>query len=78
MTNDLEPADELLHTKDYKLLNVFGVLRNVIKGLQRLHTTFDGFGLFSLPKERLISQVNMLMQHCHALTNLGRKLDSSL
>ena len=28
MTNNLEPADELLHTKDYKLLNMFGVLRN--------------------------------------------------
>jgi hypothetical protein len=78
MTNDLESAKELLHAKDYKMLNVLGVLRNVTKGLQWLHTTFGGFGLFSLPTEQLISQVNMLMQHYHASTKLGRKLDASL
>jgi hypothetical protein len=78
MTNDLEPAEDLLHTEDHKTLNVLGVLRNVTKGLRWLHTTFGGFGLLSLPTEQLISRVNMLMQHYHASTNLGRKLDASL
>jgi hypothetical protein len=78
MTNDIEPAKELLHAKDYKMLNVLGVLQNVTKGLRRIHTTFGGFGLLSLPTEQLISRVNMLMQHYHASTNLGRKLDASL
>ncbi len=78
MTNYIEPAKELLHAKDYKMLNVLGVLQNVTKGLCRIHTTFGGFGLLSLPTERLISRVNMLMQHYHASTNLGRKLDASL
>jgi hypothetical protein len=78
MTNDLESAKELLHAEDYKMLYVLGVVRNVTKGLRRLHTTFGGFGLFSLPTEQPISQVNMLMQHFHASTNLGRKLDASL
>jgi hypothetical protein len=45
MTNNLEAADSLLHDKDYRMLNVLGVARNVTKGLQRLHTTFGGFGL---------------------------------
>ena len=78
MTNYIEPAKELLHAKDYKTLNVLGVLWNVTKGLQRLHTIFGSFGLLSLPTEQLIRQVNMLMQHYHASTNLGRKLDASL
>ena len=55
MTNDLELANELLHAKDYKLLNMLGVLRNAIKELRRLHTTFCSFGLSSLPTEQLIS-----------------------
>jgi hypothetical protein len=78
MTNNLEPADELLHAEDYKLLNVLGVLWNITKGLRRLHTTFGSFGLFSLPTEQLIGQVNILMQHDHASTNLGRKLNALL
>jgi hypothetical protein len=78
MTNDLEPAEDLLHAKDHKMLNVLGVLRNVTKGLQQLHTTFGSFGLLSLLTDQLISQVNMLMQHYHTSTNLGRKLDVSL
>jgi hypothetical protein len=78
MTNDLEPAEKLLHAKDHKTLNVLGVLRNVTKDLWRLHTTFGSFGLLSLPTEQVICQVNMLMQHYHASTNLGRKLDESL
>jgi hypothetical protein len=78
MTNDIEPAKELQHAEDYKTLNVLGVLRNVTKGLRRIHTTFGGFGLLSLLTEQLISRVNMLMQHYHASTNLGRKLDASL
>jgi hypothetical protein len=55
MTNDLESAKELLHAEDYKMLNVLRVLWSVPKGLWRLHTTFGGFGLFSLPAEQLIS-----------------------
>jgi hypothetical protein len=78
MTNNLESAGELLHTKDYKILNVLGILRNVTKGLRRIYTTFGGFGLFGLPTEQLISRVNMLMQHYHASKNLRRKLDASL
>jgi hypothetical protein len=78
MTNDIEPAEELLHAKDYKMLNVLGVLRNVTKGLRQIHTTFGGFGLLSLLTKQLISRVNMLMQHYHASTNLGRQLDASL
>jgi hypothetical protein len=50
------------------------ILRNVTKGVRWLHTTFGSFRLFSLPTEQLISQVNMLMQHYHALTNLGQKI----
>jgi hypothetical protein len=73
MTNDIEPAKELLHTKDYKMLNVLGVLQNVTKGLRWIHTIFGGFGMLSLPTEQLISRVNMLMQHYHASTNLGKK-----
>ncbi len=78
MTNDLKQAEDLLHAKDHKTLNVLGVLRNVTKGLQRLHTTFGSFGLLLLLTDQLISQVNMLMQHYHASTNLGRKMDVSL
>jgi hypothetical protein len=66
MNYDLEPAEDLLHDKDHKTLNVIGVLRNVTKGLRWLHTTFGGFGLLSLPTEQLISQVNMLKQHYRA------------
>jgi hypothetical protein len=39
---------------------------------------FGGFGLFNLPIEKLICQVNLLMQHYHTSTNLSRKLDASL
>jgi hypothetical protein len=78
MTNDIEPAKELLQTEDYKMLKVLGVFRNVTKGLRWQHTTFGGFGFLSLPTEQLISRVNMLMQHYHASTNLGRKLDASV
>jgi hypothetical protein len=78
MTNDLEPAKRLLDSVDYKTLNVLGVMRNVNRGLQKLHTTLGGFGLFDLPIEQLIRRVNMLFQHYNALTNLSRKLDASL
>ena len=78
MTSNLEAADSLLHGKDYRMLNVLGVARNVTKELRRLHTAFGGFGLFNLPVEQLISCVNMLMQHYHTSSNLSRKLDASL
>ncbi len=78
MTNNLKAADSLLHDKDYRMLIVLGVARNVTKGLRCPHTLFEGFGLFNLPVEQLISCVNMLIQHYHTLSNLSRKLDASL
>ncbi len=78
MTNDMEVADKLLNKTNYKMLNILGIFRNVSTGLRKLHTTFGGFGLFSLPTEQLISRVNMLFQHYHVSTNLSRKLDVSL
>jgi hypothetical protein len=78
MTNDITPAEKLLDDVDYKTLNVLGILRNVTKGLQKIHTTFGGFGLFDLPTEQLISRVNIFFQHYHVLTNLSKKLDASL
>ncbi len=78
MTNDIEAADKLLNATDYKTLNNLGVFRNVSTGLQKLHTTFGGFGLFSLPTKQLISRVNMLFRHYHVSTNLSRKMDASL
>jgi hypothetical protein len=60
MTNDMEVADKLLNKTKYKTLNILGIFRNVSTGLQKFHTTFSGFGLFSLPTEQLISRVNML------------------
>jgi hypothetical protein len=78
MRNNLEVADKLLHGNDYRMLNVLGIFCNVTKGMHRLHRTFGGFGLFNLPVEQLISQVNLLLQHYHTSTNLSRKLDASL
>ncbi len=74
----MEVADKLLNKTNYKTLNILGIFRNVSTGLRKLHTTFGGFGLFSLPTEQLISRVNMLFQHYHLSTNLSRKLDASL
>ncbi len=51
MTNDLELAKNLQDSPNYKTLNVLGVMRNVTRGLRKLHTTFGGFGLFDLPME---------------------------
>jgi hypothetical protein len=53
MTNDIDPAAKLLDKVDYKTLNVLGILRNVTKGLRKIHTTFGGFGLFNLATEQL-------------------------
>jgi hypothetical protein len=78
MTNEMEVADKLLNKTDYKMLNILGIFRNVSTVLQKLQTTFGGFGLFSLPTEQLISRVNMLFQHYHVSTNLSRKLDALL
>ncbi len=78
MTNDLEVADKLLDKTDYTMLNILGIFCNVSTGPWKLHTTFGGFGLFTLPTEQLISHVNMLLQHYHVSTNLSRKLDASL
>ncbi len=78
MTNNIAPAKKLLDKVDYKTLNVLGILRNVTKGLRKIHTTFGGFGLFDLPTEQLISRVNMFFQHYHVSTNLSKKLDALL
>jgi hypothetical protein len=50
MTNNMKAASTLLDNVDYKALNVLGILRNVTKGLRRLHTTFGGFGMFDLQR----------------------------
>ncbi len=78
MTNDIPPAKKLLNNVDHKTLNVHGILRNVTKGLRKIHTTFGKFGLFDLPTEQLISRVNMFFQHYHVSTNLNKKLDALL
>jgi hypothetical protein len=78
MTNNIEAAASALNENNYKILNVLGVARIVTKGLRRLHTTFRGFGLLSIPREQLICRINILLQHYHMSTNLGRKLDTSL
>jgi hypothetical protein len=76
MTNDIKLAAKLLDDVDYKTLNILGILRNVTKGLRKIH--FGGFGLFDLAMEQLISRVNMFFQHYHLSTNLSKKLDASL
>ena len=78
MTNVIEEAKNILQETDYKMLNILGVACTVSSGLRKLHTTFGGFGLFSIPMEQLISQINMLLQHYHTSMNLSRKLDASL
>jgi hypothetical protein len=66
MTNKIKPAATLLVKVDYKTLNVLGILRNVTKGIRKIHTTFGGFRLFNLAK------------HYHVSTTLSKKLNSSL
>jgi hypothetical protein len=78
MTNHMKPTSTLLDNMDNKTLDILVILRNVMKGVRRLHTTFGGFGMFNLPTEQLISCVNMFFQHCHVSTNLSKKLDASL
>jgi hypothetical protein len=58
MTNNIKPATKLLDSVNYRTLNILGILRNVTKGLRKIHTMFGGFGLFDLPMV-LISRVNM-------------------
>jgi hypothetical protein len=77
MTIKMEVADKLLNKTDYKMLNILGIFHNISTGLQKYHTTFGGFRLFSLPTEQLISRINMLFQH-HVSTNLSKKLDALL
>ncbi len=77
MTNDIKEAENVLQESHYKMLNILGVACTVTKGLRKLHTTFNGLGLFSIPTEQLICQINMLLQHYHMPTNLSWKLDAS-
>ncbi len=78
MTNDIEEAENALQESDCKMLNTLGLACTVTKGLRKLHTTFGGFGLFSLPTEQLICHMKMLLQHFHTSTSLSRKLNASL
>ncbi len=78
MTNNIKEAASVLNETDYKILNILGVACTVTKGLQKLHTTFGGFSLLSIPMEQLICRINMLLQHYHTSMNLSRKLDTSL
>ncbi len=78
MTNDIDPAAKLLDDIDYNTLNVLGILRNVTKGLKKIHTMFGGFGMLDLSTEQLISRVNMFFQHYYVSTNVSKKLDASL
>jgi hypothetical protein len=64
MTNNMEVDNKLLYKADYKMLNILGIFQNISTGLRKLHTTFGGFGLFSLPTKQLISCISMLLQHC--------------
>jgi hypothetical protein len=77
MTNDIKEAASVLNETNYKILNVLGVACTVTKGLQKLHTTFGGFGLLSIPTKQLICRIDMLLQHYHTSMNLSRKLDAS-
>jgi hypothetical protein len=78
MINDIEEAENALQESNYMMHNILGVACIVTKGPRKLHTTFGGFGLFSIPTEQLICQIYMLLQHYHTSTNLSRKLDASL
>ncbi len=78
MTNNIEAADKLLGKEDYRTLNILGVMRTVHHGLRKLHKTFEGFGLFNLVTEQLISRINTFFQHYHMLSNISKKLDMSL
>jgi hypothetical protein len=78
MTNEIKPAATLLDEVNYKTLNVLSILRNVTKGLRKIHTTFGGFRLFNLATEKLINRVNMFFQNYHISTNLSKKLDASI
>ncbi len=68
MTTNMEVAEKLLDKTDYRTLNILGIFHNHSTGLRKLHTTFGRFGLFNLPTEQLISQVNMLFQHYNIST----------
>jgi hypothetical protein len=78
MTNDIEQATSVNSKIDYRMLNILGVARTLMTGLQLLHTTFGGFELLSVATEQLICRINMLLQHYHTSTNLSRKLEASL
>jgi hypothetical protein len=71
MTNDIEEAENLLNKEDYRMLNLLRVVQTVTRGLRKLHTTFAGFGLYSLATEQLINRVNILFQHYHTLSNIS-------
>ncbi len=78
MTNDIKEATSVNTKTDYRMLNILGVARTVMKSLRTLHTTFGGFVLLSITTEQLICRINMLLQHYHTSTNLSRKLDASV
>jgi hypothetical protein len=60
------------------MLNLLGVVRTVTRGLRKIHTTFGGFGLYSLAREQIISRINTLFQHYHTPSNISKKMDMSV
>ncbi len=77
MTNNLEATESIFDKADYEMMPILGVARMVKQELRKLHTTFGRFGLFHLPTEQLICQLNMLLQHYHTSIALSKKLDAS-
>ncbi len=69
MTNDIKLAAKLLDNVNYKTLNVLGILRNVTKGLRKIHTTFGGFGLFDcweIESTRTSPLVPVIQRECRS------------
>jgi hypothetical protein len=77
MTNNLEATESILDKADYEIMPILGVACTVKWELRKLHTNFGGFGLFHLPMQQLICQLNILLQHYHTSTALSKKLDTS-
>ena len=62
LANDVELACSKFHDRDYEILPILGIARTVKTGWRRIHHTFGGFGLFSLPTEQLICRLNLFLQ----------------
>ena len=78
LANDYEEADDALSGLDFLILPLLGINRHIQTGWRRLHQTFGGVGLLSVPTEQLIARVNMILQHYGSPTSVGRKMAISL